>query len=117
MVLADPRLLADCFPAIEYFEKIPDAPFIVALNCFDGILPYELEDIRTALAIDPAIPLLTCDARDTASAVCTDRTRQVRDRPDRRRGPGLGNVTDNPDRRLASPASSWRTGCFSMAMG
>ena len=71
VVLADPRRLADCFPAIEYFEKIPDAPFIVALNCFDGILPYELEDIRTALAIDPEIPLLTCDARDTASAVYT----------------------------------------------
>ena len=32
------------FPAIEYFENVPDAPFVVALNCFDGILPYELED-------------------------------------------------------------------------
>ena len=38
VVLADPRRLADCFPAIEYFENVPDAPFIVALNCFDGIL-------------------------------------------------------------------------------
>jgi uncharacterized protein len=71
VVLADPRRLADCFPAIEYFENVPDAPFIVALNCFDGILPYEIEDVRGALAIDPDVPLLTCDARDTASAVYT----------------------------------------------
>jgi uncharacterized protein len=71
VVLADPRRLADCFPAIEYFENVPEAPFIVALNCFDGILPFELDDVRTALAIGPEVPLLTCDARDTASAVYT----------------------------------------------
>jgi uncharacterized protein len=71
VVLADPRRLADCFPAIEYFENVPDAPFVVALNCFDGILPYELEDVRTALAIDPGVPLLTCDARDAASVART----------------------------------------------
>ena len=71
VVLADPRRLADCFPAIEYFENCPEAPFIVALNCFDGILAFELDDVRSALAIGPEIPLLTCDARDTASAVYT----------------------------------------------
>jgi uncharacterized protein len=71
VVLADPRRLADCFPAIEYFESIPEAPFVVALNCFDGILPFELDDVRAALAIGPEVPLLTCDARDTASAVYT----------------------------------------------
>ena len=71
VVLADPRRLADCFPAIEYFESTPEAPFIVALNCFDAILPFELDDVRSALAIGPEIPLLTCDARDTASAVYT----------------------------------------------
>ncbi len=71
VVLADPRRLADCFPAIEYFENVPDAPFVVALNCFDTILPYEIEDVRTALAIDPGVPLLTCDARDTASVADT----------------------------------------------
>lgn len=71
VVLADPRRLADCFPAIEYFENSPAAPFIVALNCFDGVLPYAIEDVRNALALGPDIPLLTCDARDTASAVYT----------------------------------------------
>ncbi|HLH59982.1 MAG TPA: ATP/GTP-binding protein [Streptosporangiaceae bacterium] len=71
VVLADPRRLADCFPAIEYFENSPSAPFIVALNCFDGVLPYAIEDVRNALALGPEIPVLTCDARDTASAVYT----------------------------------------------
>ncbi len=71
VVLADPRRLADCFPAIEYFENSPAAPFIVALNCFDGVLPYAIEDVRNALALGPEIPVLTCDARDTASAVYT----------------------------------------------
>ena len=71
VVLADPRRLADCFPVIEYFENVPDVPFVVALNCFDGKLPYEIEDVRTALAIDPGVPLLTCDARDTAAVACT----------------------------------------------
>jgi signal recognition particle receptor subunit beta len=71
VVLADPRRLADCFPAIEYFESYRSAPFIVALNCFDGVLPYAIEDIRSALAIRPEVPVLACDARDTASAVYT----------------------------------------------
>ncbi len=71
VVLADPRRLADCFPAIEYFENVPDTPFVVVLNCFDGILPHEIEEVRTALAIDPGVPLLTCDARDAASVART----------------------------------------------
>lgn len=71
VVLADPRRLADCFPAIEYFESCRDVPFIVALNCFDGVLPYTIEDIRSALAIRPEVPVLACDARDTESAVYT----------------------------------------------
>src|SRR5580693_3428231 len=33
IVLADTRRLADCFPAIDYFER-RDIPFIIALNCF-----------------------------------------------------------------------------------
>jgi uncharacterized protein len=67
IVLADPRRLADSFPAVEYFENFPGMPFIVALNCFDGILPYTIEDVREALTIGAQIPVLTCDARDTRS--------------------------------------------------
>jgi signal recognition particle receptor subunit beta len=71
VVLADPRRLSDCFPAIEYFENSLAAPFIVTLNCFDGILPFALDEVRSALAIGPDVPLLTCDARDTGSAAGT----------------------------------------------
>ena len=38
VVLADTRRLADCFPAIDYFER-RDIPFIVALNVFEGCAP------------------------------------------------------------------------------
>src|SRR5216683_1426110 len=32
VVLADTRRLADCFPAVDYFER-RDIPFIIAVNC------------------------------------------------------------------------------------
>jgi uncharacterized protein len=67
IVLADPRRLGDSFPAVEYFESSSAMPYIVALNCFDGILPYAIEDVRGALAISTQIPVVTCDARDTRS--------------------------------------------------
>ncbi len=38
VVLADTRRLADCFPAIDYFER-REIPFIIALNVFDGSTP------------------------------------------------------------------------------
>src|SRR6202008_3425404 len=48
VVLADTRRLADCFPAIHYFER-REIPFILALNVFDGARRYSIDDIRTAL--------------------------------------------------------------------
>ena len=35
VVLVDTRRLADCFPAVDYFES-SGLPFVVALNGFDG---------------------------------------------------------------------------------
>jgi uncharacterized protein len=67
VVLADTRRLADSFPAIDYFER-RDIPFIVALNCFDGARRYETEDVRTALDLDPDMPVIHCDARSKESA-------------------------------------------------
>jgi uncharacterized protein len=67
VVLADTRRLADCFPAIDYFER-RDIPFIVALNCFDGARRYEAEDVRVALDLDPELPIVMCDARSKESA-------------------------------------------------
>ena len=50
VVLVDTRRLADCFPAVDYFERA-GLPFVVAVNGFDGRLTHELGAIRWALAI------------------------------------------------------------------
>ena len=67
VVLADTRRLAECFPAIDYFER-RDIPFIVALNVFDGSRRYSVEDVRVALDLDPSLPIVLCDARSKESA-------------------------------------------------
>jgi uncharacterized protein len=67
VVLADTRRLADCFPAIDYFER-REIPFIVALNVFDRARRYNPEDIRVALDLDPGLPIIMCDARSRESA-------------------------------------------------
>jgi len=67
VVLADTRRLADSFPAIDYFER-REIPFVVALNCFDGARRYAAGDVRVALDLDPALPIIMCDARSRESA-------------------------------------------------
>ena len=67
VVLADTRRLADCFPAIDYFER-REIPFIIALNVFDGARHYSAEDVRVALDLDPSLPIVMCDARSRESA-------------------------------------------------
>jgi signal recognition particle receptor subunit beta len=67
VVLADTRRLADCFPAIDYFER-RDIPFIVALNVFDGSRQYSVDDVRGALDLDDNLPIVLCDARSRESA-------------------------------------------------
>ncbi len=69
VVLADTRRLADCFPAIDYFEH-RDTPFVVALNCFEGVRQHELDEVRLALDIDRHVPVVRCDARERES--CRD---------------------------------------------
>jgi uncharacterized protein len=62
VVLADTRRLADSFPSIDYFER-RRLPFIVGVNCFDGALRYDGEEIRAALDLDPRVPVILCDVR------------------------------------------------------
>ena len=66
IVLADTRRLEDCFPSIDYFER-HNTPFIVAVNCFDGDQKYAIDSVRSALDLDPGVPLVMCDARDRES--------------------------------------------------
>ncbi|WP_199430917.1 GTP-binding protein [Qaidamihabitans albus] len=70
VVLADTRRLESCFPAVDFFER-RGLPFVVGVNCFDGAYRYGTEEVRAALDVDMAVPLLLCDARDR------DSTKQV----------------------------------------
>ncbi len=66
VVLADSRRLADCFYAIDYFEK-RNVPFVVAVNKFDGQLSHGLDDVRNALQLSEGVPVVDCDAREWES--------------------------------------------------
>src|SRR5271155_1714110 len=66
VVMADTRRVADCFAAIDYFER-HGTPFIIAVNCFDGAPQFEPEDIRIALTLAPEVPIVLCDARERDS--------------------------------------------------
>ena len=66
VVLVDTRRLADSFAAIDFFED-RGLPYIVGLNCFDGLLQHRIEDVREAMSIDPTIPIISCDARNRQS--------------------------------------------------
>ena len=66
VVLADTRRLTDCFPSVDYFER-RSTPFLVAVNCFDGVQKHSADAIRRALDLDPDVPVVLCDARDRRS--------------------------------------------------
>jgi signal recognition particle receptor subunit beta len=66
VVLADTRRLADSFSPVDFFEE-RGLPYIVGLNCFDGELLHKVDDVRDAMAIDPQVPIIRCDARDRES--------------------------------------------------
>ncbi|MCC3775725.1 ATP/GTP-binding protein [Streptomyces sp. UNOB3_S3] len=66
VVLADTRRLADCFAAVDYFERRGIA-FTLAVNCFDGAPRHPAEAVRAALDLDPEVPVVMCDARERES--------------------------------------------------
>ena len=66
VVLVDTRRLADCFAAVDFFED-RNLPYVLGVNCFDGVLSHTLRDVAEALALDPAVPVVTVDARDRES--------------------------------------------------
>ncbi|MFJ9412913.1 GTP-binding protein [Streptomyces sp. NPDC101227] len=66
VVLADTRRLADCFPAVDYFERRA-IPFLVAVNCFAQSRSYGADEVARALDLDRGTPVVLCDARDRDS--------------------------------------------------
>ncbi|WP_327314060.1 GTP-binding protein [Streptomyces sp. NBC_01235] len=88
VVLADTRRIEECFPALDYFEA-QGAPFVLAVNRFDGAERFELEEVREALGLGADIPVLECDARERGSVrdvlgALMDRVIGVRAAPRRR---------------------------------
>jgi uncharacterized protein len=67
VVMADERRLADCFPAVDYFET-NGIPFVVAVNRFDGEQHHSLESITSALNLAARVPVIACDARHRESS-------------------------------------------------
>ena len=66
VVLVDTDRLEQCFPAVDYFEA-RQIPFVVAVNCFDGVAKHELDDVREALAVPAHVPMMYTDARSRAA--------------------------------------------------
>ncbi|SFX26583.1 ATP/GTP-binding protein [Streptomyces atratus] len=68
VVMADTRRLADCFPALDYFESC-GLPYIVAVNHFEGTTGFEAEDVREALTVPPQVPVVIMDARNRITVI------------------------------------------------
>ncbi|MCI2416634.1 ATP/GTP-binding protein [Saccharopolyspora sp. K220] len=67
VVLIDTRRFDVSFAAIDFFEH-RGIPFIIAVNRFPDSEPYTAEEIRTALELDPEIPIMTdCSALEFES--------------------------------------------------
>ncbi|WP_346539626.1 ATP/GTP-binding protein [Micromonospora sp. DPT] len=66
LVVVDSARLADCHPAIDFFERA-GLPFVVGVNAFDGRLAHDVGAIRWALAIGDHVPLVRFDARERLS--------------------------------------------------
>jgi uncharacterized protein len=67
VILADTRRLTDCFPSVDYFER-RRIPFVLAVNCFEGARQYDTADVRSAVDLEPGVPVVMCDARVRSSA-------------------------------------------------
>jgi signal recognition particle receptor subunit beta len=67
LVLVDTARLKESFDVMDLVEK-QGLPYAVAVNHFDGSPVFPDAEVREALDLDPATPLVTCDARDRRSS-------------------------------------------------
>jgi signal recognition particle receptor subunit beta len=68
VVLVDTRRLPASFASVDYFER-RNIPFVLAVNTFFGECAYSDDEIRSALQLNPDVPLVRCDARRSGSSV------------------------------------------------
>lgn len=62
VVLVDTRRLDTSFAAVDFFER-RRIPFVVGVNCFDGVQLYSAEEVRSGLDLGEEVPLVLCDVR------------------------------------------------------
>lgn len=67
VVLVDTRRIEVCFEIITRLED-RRVPFVVAVNTFPEAPKHPIGDLRTALALNESVPIITCDARDRSSS-------------------------------------------------
>ncbi|MGW3287408.1 GTP-binding protein [Streptomyces sp. NPDC001002] len=69
LVLVDSRRIDASFDVLELMEDT-GLPYAVAINAFpDSPRHHTDERLRAALDLDPTTPMVTCDARDSASSL------------------------------------------------
>lgn len=66
VVLVDTGRLADCYPAIDYFES-KRMPFVIADNRFEHSPHGSPDQLRDALSVRPDVPVVQIDARSRES--------------------------------------------------
>jgi uncharacterized protein len=75
VVLVDTARIADCFTALDYFERI-GLPFVVAVNQFEGQHNLPLGQVRIAANVDsdvpssPSTPASASRSRKSCSSSC-----------------------------------------------
>ncbi|MFJ5263712.1 GTP-binding protein [Streptomyces sp. NPDC088387] len=63
VVLADTRRLESSFASIDFFES-RRVPFVVGVNCFHGVQDRTASEVKDALDLDPAVPVVMGDLRE-----------------------------------------------------
>jgi len=67
IILVDVRRLQDSFAAVDFFEA-HGLPFLIAVNEFDGAPRHPTAEVRKALSLPAAVPVISVDARQRDSA-------------------------------------------------
>lgn len=67
VVLADTRRLESSFASIDFFES-RGVPFVVGVNCFDGLQDRTVPEVRDALDLDPDVPVVMGDLRERSAS-------------------------------------------------
>jgi signal recognition particle receptor subunit beta len=67
VVLVDTRRLEVSFDVIGRLEESA-VPFVVAVNAFPEAPDHPVEELRSALDLDPRVPIIVCDARQRSSS-------------------------------------------------